>query len=160
MMAGDAEGTKALAVVENARYATAIDELIGGASVTEAAAKAGYTRETLSRLIHKNVIFQAELNRRRHEARDAITGKLNEMIGRISEAVQRALVNPETPPGVVLQSGLSALPKLYALMRDQEVGSVDVEKLAQKIALSWSIMADTNEINGILRNAQKEIEKV
>jgi phage terminase small subunit len=58
----------------------AINALIGGASVTTAAQEAGYSRETLSRLLHDNVVFQAELNRRRIEAQDITTGKLSGLI--------------------------------------------------------------------------------
>ena len=140
----------------------AINALMRGASVSAAAQEAGYSRETLSRLLHDNVVFQAELNKRRVEAQDIITGKLSGLIERVIEAVGGAFDNADLPPVVVLQSGLSVLPKLYAMLDARKIGSVNSVTLANGksnyIASLWG--SDETEINNVLQSAYKELEIV
>ena len=113
----------------------AIDALLGGASVTEAALAGGVARQTLSHWLHHNPIFQGALNRRREEVRTERMIGLSALIGDIETAVRDALSNPELPPAVIIQSGLGILPKFYAMLKMQSIGpdsSVEIARLASR----------------------------
>ena len=141
----------------------AIDALIGGASVTEAALAAGIRRETLSRWIHDNPIFQAALNRRRSEARQERMRGLITLITDIEASVRKALSNPETSPAVILQSGLNILPKLYALMDEQKIGSGDPEELAKnatRIELNFNDLVGAVDIDAARRLLKQSTEEL
>ena len=143
------------------RFLLAVDALVSGASITDAAMAAGVRRETVSRWIHENPVFKAELNRRREEARIERRVSLGTLIADIEAAVRRALNNPETPPVVTLQAGLSVLPKLYALMNGQSIGPLDAEKIIQQDADPlFSAFSDTvsaNDVIKILKRAGEEL---
>ncbi|GHT01920.1 hypothetical protein AGMMS50276_31070 [Synergistales bacterium] len=145
------------------RHEVAINALIGGASVTEAAKAAGYSRETLSRLLHGNVFFQAELNKRRAETKNIVMNKLLGLLERVIEGVEGAIKNTETPPGVVLQSGLAVIPKLYSLLSEQGTGSVQAGDLAiekaSKISMNELLVFDEKKVQKILSDAEEELKK-
>ena len=111
----------------------AIDALISGASISEAAIAAGVSRSTLSKWLHSNPLFQGVLNQRRAEVRAERMIGLSALIGDIESAIRNALADPEITPAVILQSGLSILPKLYTLLSEQPIGSTDPDKLARDL---------------------------
>jgi hypothetical protein len=168
MMENGTEQSTALAVVEvSSRYEVAIEALVSGKSVTEAAKAAGYRRETLSRLRHKNPVFRAAFNRRQREAHDAVINDLRALIGDITERVRAALNHPELSPAAVVQSGLSALPKLYALAQAQEIGLTDDDEIARSsISSSFETMLklsdgiDDDDVKRVIGAAQKELDNV
>ena len=140
----------------NTRYMAAVDALVGGASVAEAARQSGYARETLSRLKHHNLIFKAALNQRRAEARDEVTANLRGLISEVITSIRSALQNPELSPGVILQAGLTALPKLYAIVAENETGIIDPRNLASDMASS-AANSLILELSGV---SEAEIEKL
>jgi hypothetical protein len=81
----------------NLRHIVAINAMIKGKTVTEAAALANMSRENLSRLRHHNPVFIAELNRRRADAQDATLDGLRVLIARITATIWATLNNPEHP---------------------------------------------------------------
>ncbi|GHV30811.1 hypothetical protein FACS1894167_12230 [Synergistales bacterium] len=111
----------------------AIDSIIGGASITDAAASVGITRETLSRWLHRNPIFMARLNERRAEVRDVKFAGLISLIETIEEGVKTAFEDSDVPAAVKIQSGLSALPKFYAMLVAFDTGTTNPETVARKI---------------------------
>ena len=143
------------------RFLLAVDALVSGASITDAATSAGVRRETVSRWIHENPVFKAELNRRREEIRIERRVSLGALIADIETAIRRALNNPETPPVVTLQAGLSVLPKLYALMDGQSIGPLDAKKMVQHDAdplfSAFSDTVSTNDVIKILNRAGEEL---
>jgi predicted transcriptional regulator len=144
------------------RFLLAVDALVSGASITDAATAAGVRRETVSRWIHENPVFKAELNRRREEIRIERRVSLGALIADIEAAVRKALNNPETPPVVTLQIGLSVLPKLYALMDAQYIGPLNAEKIIQSDAVPlFKILDDPvspSELMKILKRAGEELQ--
>jgi hypothetical protein len=146
------------------RHIIAIDAMIEGNTVTEAAARAHMTRENLSRLLHHNPVFIAELNRRRADAQGATTDGLRVLIARITAATLAALNDPFTPPAVVLQAGLSALPKLYALIAEMGKGALEETTVAlSMIPDAVTEMLRENEIAAagrLVEAARREIETV
>jgi hypothetical protein len=98
------------------RYEAAIDALVSGSTITEAAKVSGYSRETLSRLRHENPVFVALLNKRRAEACDVVAGRIRELVDKIAGAVIAALESPELSSALIVQAGLSAIPKLTQIL--------------------------------------------
>jgi hypothetical protein len=146
------------------RHIVAINAMIEGKTVTEAAALANMSRENLSRLRHHNPVFIAELNRRRADAQGATLDGLRVLIERITAAVLAALNNPETPPSVILQSGLSALPKLYAITGELSKEPTEEQTIAMKM-IPDSVAAmlyerENMEAARIVEEARREIEAV
>ena len=138
------------------RHLAAIDALVGGASVAEAARQSGYTREVLSRLKHHNPIFRATLNQRRAEARDEVTANLRGLINEITTSIRTALQSPELSPSATLQAGLAALPKLYALIAENETGLIYADKMAAGMVTD----AMSNLFNGMIGATDEDIQKL
>ena len=146
------------------RWVLAIDALVNGDSITEAATKTGYARETLSRLRHHNPVFKATLNRRRAESREEITARLRVLISEVIAAIQSALRNPELAPGATLQAGLAALPKLYELVAENERGATNAWNLASDMVPGLTdimFQSDKNEavIEKVLQQSEAELDK-
>jgi hypothetical protein len=75
----------------SAKQAVAIAAILAGASDTEAAARAGCRRETISRWRHGHAGFVAELNRRRADLWEAGRSALRSLLPRAVEAISAAL---------------------------------------------------------------------
>jgi hypothetical protein len=148
----------------NLRHIIAIDAMIEGHTVTESAARANMTRENLSRLLHHNPVFIAELNRRRADAQGAVIDGLRVLIARITAATLAALNDPLTPPAVILQAGLSALPKLYALMGELGKGSTDEQSIALTMipdpVTAMLYGAEQVKAGRLIETARQELETV
>jgi hypothetical protein len=146
----------------NMRHIIAIDAMIEGDTVTAAAARANMTRENLSRLLHHNPVFMAELNRRRADAQGEVRDGLRVLIARITAATLAALHDPETPPSVVLQAGLSALPKLYTLIKEMRDEAMDEQSIAlTMIPDTLAVMLNEDEnaaAERLVEVARREIE--
>src|SRR4051812_612547 len=70
----------------------AIAALVGGSSVTDAAARAGVDRTTLHRWLSGDALFVATLNRSKHEALGAVRGELR-ALAREAVATLRGLLS-------------------------------------------------------------------
>jgi hypothetical protein len=111
---------KAIKRPQKETYDMAIDALVSGESITNAAAIAGIRRETLSRWINKNPVFIAKLNERKNEARGESIAIVNSIVAQSAAALRVALRHPEINPTAVVQSIMSMLPKMYKLLLEQE----------------------------------------
>ena len=151
---------------ENRRHERAIDLLVVGRSISEAARETGYRRETLSTLVHHNPVFKAKLNRRRLETRGELTATLREAIGEVIAAMRTALQSPKLTPGVVLQSSLAALPKLLSLVVELEEGITDARTLAEQAVPSGltelfkGYEVDEREVQRLLQSSEAELDAV
>jgi len=100
-----------LSAIISAAQSLAVEALASGSTVTEAAEKAGVARETVSRWVHRDPEFIAELQNRRAEmaaqvrcaleALGRVVGDLG-LRGRIHDA-QGALAGVRKPLGMVLR---------------------------------------------------------
>jgi hypothetical protein len=104
------------------RYARAIDFLLQGRSVGEAAQAAGYSESYLSHLIHENPVFKAELNRRRSELTRAVQADIRELARELIAKIRRVMDSPRLTPGLVFQIGLSTIPKLWDILKADDGG--------------------------------------
>ena len=146
------------------RWTAAIDLLVAGKTITTAAAESGCSREQLSRLKNHNPVFIAELNRCRSEARQETTAKLRGLINKIIDSVEAALQSPELSPYVTLQAGLSALPKLFELVSENEQGYTSAEAIAGTMVSTPFDMLDIDgskhEIAVLIAKSTAELETV
>ena len=146
------------------RHEKAIALLIGGASISKVAEETGYSRGGLSRLLHKNPIFQARLNRARIEARDEIMALVRSAISEVVIALRATLKNTGISPNVTLQATLSALPKLLELMIKHETGCIDeraltAETISSAISEMFTLMdTNPNDVNEALKKYEAELD--
>jgi hypothetical protein len=116
----------------NDRWRLVIEAIVSGRTDEEAAKVVGVSRKTVNNWKNHNAVFQAELNRRRAELRSIMNDKLFGFIEQITVAITKAFKNPDLPPAAVIQSGLGALPKLYALVSERDIGDSDAAKILRK----------------------------
>ncbi len=69
----------------------ALDALLSGKSVTDAAAAAGISRRMLYYWLRDNCRFQAALNRGRREMRQAVSSRVEQIAADAAECVARAV---------------------------------------------------------------------
>ncbi len=69
----------------------ALDALLNGSSVTDAAAAAGVDRSSVHNWLRKNFAFQAALNRGRKDMRQAIVHRLERLANNATECVDKAV---------------------------------------------------------------------
>jgi len=93
----------------------AISALVGGASVTEAAERAGVDRTTLHRWMSGDAAFVATLNRTKLEVLDEIRAELRSTAGSAARVVRELVTNPKTPPAVRLRAALALLESVGGL---------------------------------------------
>jgi hypothetical protein len=119
----------------------ALEALLAGRTVTDAAVAASVARQTVHRWLADDVAFAAELNARRLELRDAAQGRLFTMAQRAAEAVEKAITAGD------LRVSLTLLEKL-GLLAPPQIGPGDAAALA-KIRKREKKMQDlTDAING------------
>lgn len=116
------------------RHLLAINALATGEPITKAAEKAGVHRTTLSRWIHHNPYFMAELCKQRSEMRDSLRDKLVQAVYTASDAIVDGLNNPEVSASVKLQTACSLLHKLFPAINNIQYSSVDPDVLAQEMS--------------------------
>jgi hypothetical protein len=93
---------------------------------------AGIRRETLSRWLHGNPVFIAKLNEKKNEARHEGIACINSIVVQSVTALGGALRHPDINPTAVVQSIMSMLPKMYAIMLEQG----DAETASRNIMLN------------------------
>lgn len=127
-------------------YDTAIDALVSGESVTNAAALAGVRRETLSRWLHGNPVFIAKYNVKKNEARKESLAGINSIVAQSATALRVALRHPDINPTAVVQSIMSMLPKMYAALLAQGEEETDplnvmLSENRRKTLAEWDILS-------------------
>ena len=127
-------------------YDMAIDALVSGESVTNAAALAGVRRETLSRWLHGNPVFIAKYNVKKNEARKESLAGINSIVAQSATALRVALRHPDINPTAVVQSIMSMLPKMYAALLAQGEEETDplnvmLSEKRRKTLAEWDILS-------------------
>jgi hypothetical protein len=69
----------------------ALDALLSGKSITDAADAAGVSRRTIYTWVRENCRFQAALNRGRREMRQAVSSRVEQIAADAAECVARAV---------------------------------------------------------------------
>jgi hypothetical protein len=109
----------------------AIAALVGGSTVTEAAKKAGVSRETVSRWVHRNPEFIAELQNARAEMAAQIRCAL-EALGKRSVAVLQEGLENASIPGTRLRTACAVL-KLLGADRADTISPTTVEEVRLRL---------------------------
>lgn len=108
----------------------ALDALLGGKTVTEAAREVEVDRSTVHRW-RNHPIFLAALNRRRAESREAADVTLDRIRAKALEGVERALDGDDPRTALAVLRGLGMLPGSRRL-----IGSDDPVRIAEEQALA------------------------
>ncbi len=91
----------------SASQALAIETLLAGESVTQAAAVAGVDRATVHRWLKDDCAFQAEWNRERLALRERMTARLTRLAEKAVDCIEMAVGNdPKTALAVLKGIGL------------------------------------------------------
>jgi hypothetical protein len=89
--------------------AAALAVLLAGKTVTEAAAAANVCRQTVHRWLKEDPLFVAELNRGRRELRTASMTRLERLVSKALDAVEKALEAGDLPVALAVLRGLGVL---------------------------------------------------
>ena len=129
----------------------AIAALIAGSTVTEAAARAGVNRETVSRWRTDDVVFIAALNAGRAELRDAVRAGLHALAREALGTVREILTDRNSPAAVRLKAAQDVLAAAGATDPEGPLGpfKTDPELLRRERVEAeaewdkWSFMLDS-----------------
>jgi hypothetical protein len=123
----------------------AIAELIAGRSVTAAAAAVEIDRTTLHRWLRADFEFQAELNRLRREAREAIQLRLEHLADQAADVVVAAVQAGDTRAALAVLRGLGLLPS-----EPIEIGTDDPVVLQQEAEIAECEAANRRALRSLL----------
>ena len=111
----------------SAAQSLAVEALASGSTVTEAAERAGVVRETVSRWVHRDPEFIAELQNRRAKMAAQVRCAL-ETLGKRSVAVLRDAVGKTPIPATKFKAACAVL-KLLGADRAETVASTTAEEV-------------------------------
>ena len=95
--------------IERLRQLPALESLLAGCSVLEAAEAAGVSRETVHRWKREDWAFQAALNRGQRDIQEAIRGRLLAAAGTATTNVAGAIEDGDLRSSITLLKGLGSL---------------------------------------------------
>lgn len=112
----------------------AVAALVEGHSVTDAAAVAGVTRQTVHRWLAGDFFFRAELNRQRQEIRDAYRDRLHQLAGVAIGTVEEAVGKGDARVALALlrDLGVLSLPAIGSSNPDELREAAEIEELQRQ----------------------------
>jgi transposase-like protein len=122
----EAKGTPPASVLEPAQM-VALEALLSGQTVTDAAAAAGVNRTTLHRWLREHFHFQAELNAARLALRQASFVRLDALAERALEVLQQSLST-----GNDARVAIEVLKGAGLLGGDRQIGATNAEILERE----------------------------
>ena len=87
----------------------AIETLVAGKTNAEAATAAGVHRNTLYNWLHKDIVFQAQLNEERRQLREQLLARLTRLADKAAAAVEHHLDEHDARVGISLLTRLGLL---------------------------------------------------
>ncbi len=113
----------------------AVDILLTGSTITDAAGKVGVTRRTLHRWLTDDPHFNAELNKRRNDLSRAVDDRLRAIAMAALDTVENAVTSGNVQASLAVLRGIGALDRRRSLpMNDDPAAlAVQAELLAQTI---------------------------
>ena len=99
---------------------TAIAAITSGATLTEAASKAGIDRSTIYLWLKQDAAFVAELNRAKLEQLQVVKDELRALAIEATRTLRDLLIASETPPAIRLRAAVAVI---------QAVGGLEPEKI-------------------------------
>jgi transposase-like protein len=113
-----------------------IEALAGGASVADAARRAGVDRSTIYQWMRKGGNFDAELNLARRECADTMRARLRELAEDAVKTVREVMKSADVSAPVRLKAALSVL---------QSVGAMDESRGDLAIIERWRARAEASD---------------
>src|ERR671918_1254153 len=86
-----------------------IAAISSGATITEAALKAGIDRSTIHLWLKQDAVFVAELNRAKLEQLEALHSSLRSLAGEATRTLLELLTASETPPAIRLREAIAVI---------------------------------------------------
>jgi transposase-like protein len=112
---------------------TALEALLAGSSVTDAAAAAGVDRSTLHNWLRKNIAFQAALNAGRKDLRRAIAHRLERLANDATECVGKAVREGDVKAALEIVKRLDVFAPRYLGSDDPDELAVDEAERQQQL---------------------------
>jgi ribosomal protein L22 len=113
--------------------AEVINNLVRGATVTEATRQANVDRTTFYLWLRSDVNFQAELNRAKQERANATRSQMMELAETAVATVREILTNAQASASLRLKAALAVLQGIGSL-KPEDIGDTDPDVLRQKAA--------------------------
>lgn len=144
-------------------HLTAIELINGGKTITESAALVGINRQYLSRLVHENPVFKAELERRRYEGLQELRSLLRDCTVQAANEAMALFHDKDVPPAVRLQTAVSLLNKLIPFYsgdcREPRTDEQLAGEMAETAAMSgMDLFSDPERKERLLLSAREELE--
>ena len=123
----------------------AIEALLSGSSLVDAAASAGVDRSTLSRWLKTGLEFQAELNRGRADIQRTYRTRLEAMVSKAMDTVAKAIESGDVKASFEILKGHGLLPgKLTGY------GATEVEELQAQAKRAEASAKQTAKLDAML----------
>ena len=117
-------GTPQNATLEPAQI-TAVEALLAGKTVTDAAAAAGVDRATVHRWLREDYPFQAAINAGRRELRDATYGRLERLAVKAADCLEKAIEGGDVKAALEIVKGMG-------ILAPDPIGSENAAELAEE----------------------------
>jgi transposase-like protein len=142
---GDEEKRKAL----SEKQQQAIELLVTGKTVSEAAREIGVARETVSRWANGNAEFMAALNRLRRDLHKSHTDRMRQLATRAYETLEE-LLGGEAPPYIRLKAALAVIEAAKGV--EGEVGFTSAKLFEIERQLDWAVTTvDALELEALMK---------
>ena len=136
----------------------ALDALLGGSSVTDAAVAAGVARCTVHDWLRKNFAFQPALNRGRKDLRQAVLHRLERIANNATECIDKAIQGGDVKAAIEIVKRLDFFTSRHIgsdnaaeLELDENERQVDREEKANRSAERAERLRDTRTLRGMAR---------
>jgi hypothetical protein len=120
----------------------AVEAMLAGKTVTEAALAGGVSRASVHRWLKEDFAFQAELNRGRREIRRAAFGTLERIATKAAGCLEKALDEGD------VKAALEVLKRLQ-LLAPSRIGSDDPAELAEEAKIDAAARQGANEFRAM-----------
>ena len=125
---------------------SALEALLTGSTVTDAAVAAGVARTTVHRWLKDDWVFQAELNRERREIRDAIRSQLLRAAESAVRSVSRAIDEGDLRVAMDVLKGVGLLGSRVQI----EIGDDDPAALEEEARVAEGEAASERQLRSLV----------
>ena len=124
----------------------ALDAVLNGSSVTDAAAAAGVARSTVHDWLRDNLPFQAALNRGRRDLRQAIVHRLERLANDATECVGKAVRDGDVKAALEIVKRLDVFAARYLGSDNLAELQMEKEENRQKLEIREQRLSDNRTL--------------
>jgi hypothetical protein len=150
--------TNAAAKELSPQQIAALDSLLAGSSVTDAAAAAGVVRSTVHDWLRNSFAFQAALNRGRRDLRQAVLHRLDRIANNATECIDKAIQGGDVKAAMEIVKRLDFFTSRHIgsddaaeLELDDNERRVQQEEKANRSAERAERLHDARTLRGMMR---------